>query len=174
MNKTVFHRLKANDDYRHVIAAGFLVVLGFVFLLGISSFSRNVLVFIGFCGLAVFAYRFVKTTKPITIATNSICLGKGVVGFKSIWLKAWEIRKIELIYEKKIEDQPVARLKSGVVQTYSNYYLIYLKQGELLKFDNSYDDNLKVHIRGWCEVNQVEVNLEIEKLTDVSTEDLFE
>ena len=174
MTTKEFHKLKELENDHHVIVAGFMVVLGLVFLLGISNFPKNILVFTVFCGLAVLAYRFVKTTKPITITANTICLGKGVVGFKRTCLAADDIRKIELVHEKKIEDQPVARYKSGVVQTDSNYYLIYLTKGETLKFDNSYDDKLKAHMQEWCKANEVEVDLAIDKTIDVSTKDLFE
>lgn len=170
----VYHKLKEDENYTHAIVPGFMIILGIVCFLGISDSPKNYLMFFIFCSLAVFSHKLLKTTKPITIKANSICLGKMVVGYKPKRITASDIYKIELVDEKITKDYPKAWLSGGVAHVYSSYFLIYLKDNKELKFDNVYDKELQDYLKEWCLANKVEVDFEVKKIIDVSSKDIFE
>lgn len=173
-NPKVYHRLKENENYIHFIVSGFLIIIGIVSLFGISKSPNDILVSLVFTIIAVVSYNLIKTTKPVTIEDKKIILGKMVAGYKSTHLAASDISKIELVNENKMEDHPKALYTEGVVEKYSNYYLIYLKNNKELKFDNLYDNQLQKHLLEWCQINKVEIDLNGHKTIDISTKDIFE
>ena len=158
-----YHKLKLYNNYRHINVAGVLIILGLLMLFGIPSFPKNLLLSLLFLLLAFISYQTLKTTKPILIYRNYICLGKMVNGYKKTNINADLIVSIDLIYEIKTEFRPAAAFIGGDVDVHSNYYQIKLKNNSHIRFDNLYDKQLQDDLKHWCQDNNIELNLDVKK-----------
>jgi len=159
------HQLDKYKSYTHSTVAGVLIVIGIVMLIGISSFPKNLIFSILFFGFAFISYKRLKTTKSITIQNRSISLGKFVSGYKTQDIDITTINSIELIHETKGDFSPNMAMATGDgdIEIHSNYYLFYLKNDKVIKFDNLYDDKFQVNLKEWCLKNGIEINLEVKK-----------
>lgn len=164
VNSKTYHQLKLYKSYNHINVSGVLVIIGLFMLFGISTFPKNLLVSLLFLLLAFTSYNILKTTKPINIHRNHICLGKMVNGYKKTNILANTIASIKLVYEIKTEFRPAAALVGGDVDVHSNYFQINLKNNSHIRFDNLYDKQLQDDLRHWCRENNIELNLDVKKL----------
>ncbi|KJF42929.1 hypothetical protein [Draconibacterium sediminis] len=164
INSKTYHQLKYYNNYNHLTVAGVLVVFGLLMLVGISTFPKNLVLALLFFTLAYLGYQTLKTTKPISIDRNNICLGKMVNGFKQTNINANSIDSIELVYEIKTEFSVAAAYIGGEVDKHSDYYQIKLKDNSLIRFDNLYDKQLQNDLKLWCRYNNVAVNLNVRKI----------
>lgn len=163
-NLKTYHQLKLYNNYNHINVAGILIVFGFLMLFGIPTFPKNLLLSLMFFSLAYIAYNTIKTTKPILISKNYICLGKMVNGYKKTKINANFIVSIDLVYEIKTEFRPTAAFIGGDVDVHSNYYQIKLKNNSYIRFDNLYDKQLQDDLKHWCQDNNIELNLDVKKI----------
>ena len=167
MNNTkIHHRLKKYENYTHLNISGVLLVIAILMLIGISSFPKNLLLSLGFMGLAIMSYKILKTTKPITFSDTSISLGKKVNGFKRDIIKIDDIVKIQLVSESLTEFQPAAKYSGGDVTVISNYYRIILKDKSVIKFDNLYDEQMQSDLKDWCHNNTIDLDLDVKIVID--------
>nr|WP_319571588.1 hypothetical protein [uncultured Draconibacterium sp.] len=163
-NSITYHQLKFYNNYKHFTVAGVLVVFGLLMLLGISTFPKNLLLSLLFFSFAYLGYRTLKTTKPISIFKNYICLGKMVNGYKKNNINASSIESIDLVHEIKTEFRPAAAFIGGDVDVHSNYYQIKLKDNSHIRFDDLYDKQLQNDLKLWCLDNSIVLNLDVKKI----------
>ncbi len=169
MNERVFLMQKRYKDYKHLNVSGVIMVLGIVMFLVIKDFPKNLLLFLALSGLAVFSYKKLKTEKPVTFSESSICLGKMVNGFENTYIELKDILRIELVSETKTETHSKAIYTNGEINVFSNYYCIYLKNNQEIKFDNLYDDQMKTYVGEWCDKNKIDANLDVKKVIKSGT-----
>ncbi len=176
MNKNsskTYHQLKLYNNYKHISVAGVLIVFGLLMLLGIPTFPKNLLLSLLFFLFAYLSYHTLKTTKPISIFKNYICLGKMVNGYKKNNISASSIESIELVHEIKTEFRPAAAFIGGDVDVHSDYYQIKLKSNNYIQFDDLYDKQLQNDLKLWCQDNNIKSNLEVKKIIKESDDDSF-
>lgn len=163
-NSKTHHQLKFYKNYNHINVSGVLVVFGLLTFFGIPAFPKNLLVSLLFFLGAITSYKLLKTTKPIFIHKDHICLGKMVNGYKETDINAKAIASIDLVYEVKTEFRAVAALNGGDEDVHSNYFQIKLKNNNHIRFDNQYDKQLQDDLKQWCEKNNIEINLDVKKV----------
>ncbi|WP_321344470.1 hypothetical protein [uncultured Draconibacterium sp.] len=163
-NSITHHQLKFYNNYKHFTVAGVLVVFGLLMLLGISTFPKNLLLSLLFFSLAYLGYQTLKTTKPISIFKNYICLGKMVNGYKKNNINASSIESIDLVHEIKTEFRSADAFMGGDVDVHSNYYQIKLKDNSYIRFENLYDKQLQNDLKLRCLDNSIELNLDVKKI----------
>ncbi len=159
-----YHQLKLYKSNSHYTVAGVFVVLGLLMLFGIPSFPKNLFISLSFFTLAYISFCILKTSRPITLTKNSICLGKGVNGYKTKFISAVTIERIELIYEINTKFSPVAMYTGGDVDIHSNYFHIKLKDNSKVKFDNRYEKQLEEDLKLWCKENNIVLDLDVKKI----------
>ncbi|RIJ47712.1 hypothetical protein D1614_14125 [Maribellus luteus] len=157
-DRRIHHQLKLYNNYNHITVTGVLVVFGFLMLIGIPVFPKNLILSLLFFCLAFIAHKNLKTTKPVSITKNSISLGKMVNGYAKTTIDSKSINRIDLVDETKIEFRSAAKFSGGEVKIYSNYYLFHLKDKSEIRFDNLYDKQLQVDLMDWCRNNSIEFN----------------
>lgn len=176
MNKIsskTYHQRKFYNNYKHITIAGILVVFGLLMLLGIPTFPKNLLLSLLFFSLAYAGFLTLKTTKPISIFKNYICLGKMVNGYKKNNINASSIESIDLVHEIKTEFRPAAAFIGGDVDVHSNYFQIKLKNNTEIRFDDLYDKQLQNDLKLWCQDNKIELNLDSKKIIKENDDNYF-
>lgn len=172
-NSITYHQLKFYNNYKHITVAGVFVVFGLIMLSGISTFPKNLLLSLLFFSLAYVGYQTLKTTKPISIFKNYICLGKMVDGYKKNNINASSIESIDLVHEIKTEFRPAATFIGGDVDVHSDYYQIKLRNNNYIRFDDLYDKQLQNDLRVWCLDNNIKLDLDVKKIIKENDDDFF-
>jgi uncharacterized protein YqfB (UPF0267 family) len=161
-NIKTHNQLNKFKNYNHNTVAGVFTVFGLVLLIGISSSSNNLIFAILFFICAFISYKGLKTNKSISISDNYIGLEKWVDGYKRQQIDITSINTIELRIESKSKFNPqlAVAIGDGNTEVHSNYYHIYLKNGKVIKFDNLYDERLKMDLKELEEKDGINVKID--------------